>query len=274
MIEKFIDFIKEAGQYSLSARAQKHNLGYKWGDEAVLSVVTEVDLKISSMFKDFVAKNFGDLNYAIIDEESLSEDGNDIFSQIKNSEYQFIIDPIDGTVNYTSGLPFYGILLAVFKNNKPLYGFVYAPALAEMVYTDGKAMYRERGSVCEKLPAFSNEHSKVIQAHVWETKFKMDVLNSKWVVEDYFAAAMHFLFMPQGCYKAVVSRGRLWDVAPMMAFAPVLGVGFYDFKTGENFDTITPKDIDGDGQVKNLHIICQKKDFSAVKDCISGADLP
>ena len=273
MIEEIKDFIKKAGQYSEDARAVKHNVGYKWGNEAVLSVVTEVDLKISAMFKEFVAENFGDLNYGIIDEESLSGPDADIFAETANTEYQFILDPIDGTINYAAGLPFYGILLAVFKQGKPLYGFVYAPALKEMVYSDGEFIYHEKNGAVERLDNFSNDCSRVIQAHSWEVKFEIDKFNSKFIVEDYFVAAMHFLFMPQGCFKAVIARGKLWDVAPMMAFAPLLGMGFYDWQTQENFTQICPEEVDADGQVKKMHIICLTKDFSEVKNVISRVKI-
>ena len=70
----------------------------------------------SKAFKKFAKENFSDLNYVIIDEESIDDLEGDLFQQIANTEYQFILDPIDGTLNYSSGLPFYGILLSVFKN--------------------------------------------------------------------------------------------------------------------------------------------------------------
>lgn len=43
------------------------------------------------------------------------------------SDYEWIIDPIDGTVNYSSGLPYWCCSIAVRRNDEILAGCVYAP---------------------------------------------------------------------------------------------------------------------------------------------------
>ena len=69
MIEKLAAFIRRAG-LSAMERYQQNNLfvGNKGESLTVNTVVTETDLKISRMFRDFAAENFSHLNYLIIDE--------------------------------------------------------------------------------------------------------------------------------------------------------------------------------------------------------------
>jgi len=43
----------------------------------------------------------------------------------KASDYTIYIDPLDGTVNYSRGIPVYCIGLGIYKNNEPLIGIVY-----------------------------------------------------------------------------------------------------------------------------------------------------
>lgn len=52
----------------------------------------------------------------------------------KDSEYKWIIDPLDGTTNFSSGLPLFSISIAVQKNNETIIGVVYAPYLNEVFH--------------------------------------------------------------------------------------------------------------------------------------------
>ncbi len=49
-----------------------------------------------------------------------------------DSPYQWIVDPIDGTVNFTHGLPFWCCSVACRKRDTTLAGAVYAPALNQL----------------------------------------------------------------------------------------------------------------------------------------------
>ncbi len=49
------------------------------------------------------------------------------------SEYRWIIDPIDGTKSFISGVPLYSTLVGVTHRGKPTIGVIYIPALDEVV---------------------------------------------------------------------------------------------------------------------------------------------
>ncbi len=50
-----------------------------------------------------------------------------------DSEYRWIIDPIDGTKSFISGVPLYSTLVGVTRHGKPSIGVIYIPALDEIV---------------------------------------------------------------------------------------------------------------------------------------------
>jgi histidinol phosphatase-like enzyme (inositol monophosphatase family) len=50
------------------------------------------------------------------------------------SSYTWILDPIDGTKSFITGVPFYGVLLALVQEGRPLLGIAHFPALNETVY--------------------------------------------------------------------------------------------------------------------------------------------
>ena len=64
-------------------------------------------------------------NYSI-----LSEEIGEIKSE--NSEYRWIIDPIDGTLNFLHGIPHFAISLALEKKNEIICGVIYDPIKNEM----------------------------------------------------------------------------------------------------------------------------------------------
>jgi len=49
-----------------------------------------------------------------------------------NSEYLWVVDPIDGTRSFLSGHPLFGFLLALLQNSEPQMGIVAMPALNEV----------------------------------------------------------------------------------------------------------------------------------------------
>ncbi len=59
-----------------------------------------------------------------------------------DSEYEWIIDPIDGTRSFVSGMPLYGMLLALLKNGEPELGIIRMPELSEVYVGDGKTTRR------------------------------------------------------------------------------------------------------------------------------------
>lgn len=53
-----------------------------------------------------------------------------------DSEYKWIIDPIDGTVNYAHGIPICCVSIGLEKNGKMLMGAVFNPFLKEFYYAE------------------------------------------------------------------------------------------------------------------------------------------
>jgi len=65
------------------------------------------------------------------DHSILGEEGEDILGD-PSSEFQWIVDPIDGTVNYYFGIPHFCVSIALHRNGEPLVGVIYDPMLDEL----------------------------------------------------------------------------------------------------------------------------------------------
>ncbi len=87
-----------------------------------INPVTEYDLKSERAIIQMITKTFPD--HAI-----LSEEGND---RKQKNPCLWVIDPLDGTVNYSHGFPIYCVSVGMLYNGEPLVGVVYDPERNEL----------------------------------------------------------------------------------------------------------------------------------------------
>ena len=90
-----------------------------------LTPVTETDFAISRLVIDAVRKTFP--KHEVVDEE---------LQQINNQiEYQWVCDPIDGTIPFSHHIPTAMFSIALCKNGEPVVAVIYDPFIKRMLYT-------------------------------------------------------------------------------------------------------------------------------------------
>ena len=89
-------------------------------------LVTEVDYKCEEIVIKEIEKRFP--KHSILSEEKGFID--------KNSEYKWILDPLDGTINFAKGIPLFGIILSLLHNEETIVGVIYLPMLNELYYCE------------------------------------------------------------------------------------------------------------------------------------------
>src|ERR1700744_5979126 len=94
--------------------------------DSINNLVTEVDKLSETRIIEVIRKYYP--SHAIISEE--------IGELKKDSPYQWIIDPIDGTVNFAHGIPICCVSIAVKHNNDLLLGAVYNPMMNELFFAE------------------------------------------------------------------------------------------------------------------------------------------
>ncbi len=60
--------------------------------------------------------------------------GEEFDRRVGTSDYEWIIDPIDGTISFIQGVPLFGTMLACMRNGFPILGVIVMPCLDETVY--------------------------------------------------------------------------------------------------------------------------------------------
>lgn len=122
--------------------------------------VTVADRETESFIREAIAEHFPD--HAILGEEFGSTSG--------ESEYQWIIDPIDGTRAFISGLPLFGMLVGLLERGRPIAGVVRMPALDEVYYgssagafLNGERMSVSRAASLSEAFLYINEPDKIMR---------------------------------------------------------------------------------------------------------------
>ncbi|WP_435011806.1 inositol monophosphatase family protein (plasmid) [Tundrisphaera lichenicola] len=82
-------------------------------------LVTEADHAVEAMVAERLSRSFP--SHEMIGEESGRK------MPGVDSEYCWVLDPLDGTVNYAAGHPFFAVSLALFRQGVPVIGWVYDP---------------------------------------------------------------------------------------------------------------------------------------------------
>lgn len=87
-------------------------------------IVTIADKKCEEFIKNYIRENYP--GHSILSEETGVTDGLDAC--------RWVIDPIDGTTNFYSGIPLWGISIGFEYNGETVIGVVYMPATDELFY--------------------------------------------------------------------------------------------------------------------------------------------
>ena len=94
----------------------------------VFDPVTEADRAAEAAMRRLIAQTFP--AHGVIGEE-YGQDRPD-------AEYVWVLDPIDGTKSFISGLPTWGTLIGLMHNGRPVYGMMSQPFTRERYSGDGK----------------------------------------------------------------------------------------------------------------------------------------
>jgi myo-inositol-1(or 4)-monophosphatase len=200
--------------------------------ESISSVVTEIDIKCNKIIIQQIQQHFPQHNYITEEAERIQN----------NSEYTWVIDPLDGTSNYAVGLPWFGILIALFKKNEPIIGAAYIPTSNDFYYAEkGKGAFKNNEQLKiqsiklkNSLVAFSTDSSddidyqkkgiKILKylyrksRNVRSTNCLLDIL---WVSENKFGACINLYT-------------KIWDIAAIYLIIKEAGGIFMDI----NFERI------------------------------------
>lgn len=161
-------------------------------------LVTEVDELCEKYITEAIGSSFP--GHAILAEEG-GEAGTETGAR---SNYQWVVDPLDGTTNYSQGIPIFAVSIALRHRDRTVLGIVYQPLLGEMfsaVKGGGAYLNDSPISVAEK---------ELLKESVLATGFPYDKSTHEENNVKYFA---HFLPRIRGIRRLGAASYDLASVA-------------------------------------------------------------
>lgn len=132
-----------------SARILQKGTGTITQKNGAANIVTEADLQVQAFLQKKLA--------CLIPGSGFICEENDVADHQK--EYLWVIDPIDGTTNFSRGLPECAISVGLLHNNEPVLGVIFAPRLklifsavkGKGAYCCGKRIHTSNKTFAESL---------------------------------------------------------------------------------------------------------------------------
>jgi len=118
-----LDLAKEAGKKQMRYFGELSNYKTK---STHIDLLTKADIESEDFIIKNIQKEFP--RHSILSEETGFID--------KNSVYKWVIDPLDGTTNFTNNLPIFAVSIGLQKNNQTICGVVYNPAANKCFYAE------------------------------------------------------------------------------------------------------------------------------------------
>ena len=146
---------KQAGDLCLNIQQDLGEVHYK----SKKDVVTRADIASEKLIVEGIRKAFP--THSIRTEEAGVIEGTD-------PRYRWIIDPVDGTVNFSRGIPLWGISIALHFEGKPLVAAINLPKLGELF-----TAARELGAFMNGKPIHVSAESDSVHAIVSNGDFNV-----------------------------------------------------------------------------------------------------
>ena len=118
--------------------------------------VTIADLKVNEIIIQRINEKYKDINWEILSEENVKITSK---SCDKQTEWMWILDPLDGTKDFIQGTSNYAMHLALNYKQKPYIGIVLIPEKDELWIADGEKVWCEKSDGLKIIPDSSKSKS-------------------------------------------------------------------------------------------------------------------
>lgn len=234
-LEFALDVAERAGRLQMDRYERVEQIDYK----SARDVVTEVDHLSEALILDAIRARFsGD---ALLAEETGEHDGAAAGHTATSGEGRvWVVDPLDGTINYANGIPFFCVSIALVESGRPVMGVIHDPTRRESfgATIEGPAMLGGtviRASAKDRLSDFVISMSLAGRAVATRAR---DVRRAVRVSRSMGSAAIALAYVANGRFDAFIQQGGLstWDIAAAGLIAERAGATVTNLEGGPWFE--------------------------------------
>ncbi|AKG22232.1 inositol monophosphatase family protein [Calothrix sp. 336/3] len=206
------------------------------------SLVTASDKWADVQIRQAIASKFPDHGI-------LTEEGNTIFP---GTEWCWVVDPIDGTTNFTRGIPIWGISMGLLYRGVPVFGYVDMCPLYQVFhgYWSGETgLDMPSGAFCNGKPIKVSQDSPSSQHFFNLCSRSTDVIEPDFPckIRMLGVATYNFLSVATGAVLGgIEATPKTWDIAAIWAITQAAGATWvssqlepFPLVKGENYAAIS-----------------------------------
>ena len=255
MLELAVEAALEAGKFLKMNIGKIRQIEYKHGEER--NLVTEIDKKAEQLIIEKIRKRYA--HHDFLGEESGSHK--------TVSDYKWIIDPLDGTTNFTHGLPIFCTSIALEHKGEILLGAIYDPNADELFTVE-----RGKGAYLNNRKIHVSQAGRLMESLI-VTGFPYDIKDNPYNAVEHFS---HFLMECQAVRRlgsaaldlSYIACGRFdgfwevtlnpWDMAAGVLLVQEAGGKFTNFR-GFPSDIYTPNVLASNGLIHDQMVEVLRK---------------
>lgn len=195
--------------------------------KSVKDITTKYDIMVDKFIINQIRKKYPKHNF-ITEESGIIDNG---------SEYTWMIDSLDGTVNYAYENPLFSLCIAVFKGNELILGTIYAPAIDGFYFAEkGKGAYFNNKRVhVSNIKNLKGSYVFLCDGGEKDRKRTGKILSALYYrvtdARKLGSAGIECAWIAAGRADAyITTKIRPWDVAPGVLLVEEAGGIVTDFK--------------------------------------------
>jgi myo-inositol-1(or 4)-monophosphatase len=224
--------------------------------ESLRDIVTDFDTRIEKVIFEILQAS----GHKIIGEESFSGEFD------TPGEPVWVVDSIDGTANFVSGMPLYAASVGLCQNEKFLIGAVGLPATKELFFTHGDSAAFLNGKLLSPTPTDMKNALIAVSfsGAKGEEEFRRREFQLFGTINDSSrgclrlgSAATNICYVALGRLQAAYGfQAQIWDVAAGLAIAERAGCQLHTMrrKNSTKIDYI----VGAPDVVKEIHVLWQR----------------
>lgn len=206
--------VRDAGKLLRDVREKEFNVSIKGNNPR--DIVTSADIEVNEHIITAIKKAFPK-------DGIVSEEGGGIE---KTSRRQWVIDPIDGSANFSRGIPHFAVCLGLVENGESVLGAVYNPVTNELfsfekgkgAFLNGKAVRVSDMTELSHATVFLSAGRKK-ENWDWGGVSYRKLLEHTLKVKNLGSSSLDICFVAAGRIEACVSGAfTTRDVAPALGF--------------------------------------------------------
>ncbi|HVR73430.1 MAG TPA: inositol monophosphatase family protein, partial [Planctomycetota bacterium] len=206
-------FVRELGRYQLEGfrKLLDSDIKEKEGGSYGLSIVTQYDVESERRTVQFLSERFPRDSFL----------GEETGNQQRDTSRYWILDPIDGTSNFTQSVVYWGPSLAFWDREGPAAGWIYFPAIDQLFFaTRGGGAYLNGRRIHSSNVSEYSDRVTVATTSRLHRRSRLTVPAKHRILGS---LVVNLAYLATGTFAASYARANVWDIAAGVLIAREAG---------------------------------------------------